>query len=509
MRIGWLVLAGLPVMACATAAGPSATPVPPSTVAGQFYPADPARLRAAIDGYLRDAIPPRSVDPVAIVVPHAGVVFSGQIAADGYRQLVGRRFDTVVILGANHTGRLDQRMAVFDGPSVSTPLGTTGVDRELAAAIVNAGVGAVFDSSAHEGEHSVAVQIPFVQSVLPHAKIVAIVVGSSDPVACVRFGRALAKLLTGRRAVLVASSDLSHYPAQRDAVPVDARTLEAVASLDPDTLGMTLVRSDEARPANLATSACGEGAIRVVMEAARSLGASRGTVVSYANSGDTISGEPGRVVGYGAVVFSRGERGSDVEALTHAATDTTSALDAADERVLLRLARETIVRYLASGTVPFPRGGSSKLLREAGVFVTLKKHGEMRGCVGRAQAQGTLVRLVSAMAFESAFRDGRFGPVRAAELGEIDIEVSVLTPPRQVEGPADIVVGRDGVILRVGDRSAVFLPQVAAEQGWNREQMLDNLAQKAGLSARAWRDKTAQLLTFRADVFSEATVGIR
>jgi len=506
MRIGWLVLTGLPLMACATAAGPSATPVPPSAVAGKFYPADPARLRAAIDGYLRDAIPPRPVEPVAIVVPHAGVVFSGQIAADGYRQLTGHAFDTVVILGANHTGRFDERMAVFDGPSVSTPLGTIGIDRELAAAIVNAGVGAVFDSSAHDGEHSIAVQIPFVQSVLPHANVVSIVVGSSDPATCARWGRTLATLLKGRRAVLVASSDLSHYPAQRDAVLVDARTLEAVASLDPDTFGSALSRTDEARPNNLATSACGEGAIRVVMEAARALGASRGTVVSYANSGDTISGESGRVVGYGAVVFSRGERGSDVEALARAAADVTRALDAADRRVLLRLARETIVRYLASGSVPFPRGGSSKLLREAGVFVTLKKHGEMRGCIGRLQAQGTLVRLVSAMAFESAFRDGRFEPVRAGELGEIDIELSVVTPPRQIAGPADVVVGRDGVLLRVGDRSAVLLPQVATEQGWNREQMLDHLAQKAGLSARAWRGKTAQLLTFQADVFSEATL---
>jgi len=506
MRIGWLVLTGLPLMACATAAGPSATPVPPSAVAGKFYPADPARLRAAIDGYLRDAIPPRPVEPVAIVVPHAGVVFSGQIAADGYRQLTGHAFDTVVILGANHTGRFDERMAVFDGPSVSTPLGTIGIDRELAAAIVNAGVGAVFDSSAHDGEHSIAVQIPFVQSVLPRANVVSIVVGSSDPVTCARWGRALAKLLKGRRAVLVASSDLSHYPIQRDAVLVDARTLEAVASLDPDTFGIALSRTDEARPRSLATSACGEGAIRVVMEAARALGASRGTVVSYANSADTILGEPGRVVGYGSVVLSRGEPGSDVKALARTAADATSPLDDADKRMLLRLARETLTRQLVSGTVPLPRGGSPRLLRETGVFVTLTKHGELRGCVGRLQPQGTLMRLVSVMSFESAFRDTRFEPVSAGELGEIDIEVSVLTPARRVAGPADIAVGRDGIVLRLGDRSAVFLPQVVAEQGWDREQALDNLARKAGLSTGAWRDKTAQLLTFRAEVFSETTL---
>jgi AmmeMemoRadiSam system protein A len=379
------------------------------------------------------------------------------------------------------------------------------IDRELAAAIVNESTDAIFDSSAHEGEHSIAVQIPFVQTVLPRAKIVPIVVGSSDAATCARFGRALAKTLKGRRTVLVASSDLSHYPAQPDAVVVDRHTLEAVASLDPDRLGRMFARTDDVRSGNLATRACGEGAIRVVMEAVRSLGAVRGTVVSYANSGDTVLGEPGRVVGYGAVVFSREEPGSDVAALTRAAPDATDALDAADRRLLLRLARETISRYLASDTVPLPRGGSPRLLRESGVFVTLKKHGELRGCIGRLQAQGTLVRLVSAMAFESAFRDPRFEPVRAGELGEIEIELSLLTPPRQVPGPADIVAGRDGVFLRVGTRSAVFLPQVAIEQRWTRDQMLDNLALKAGLPADAWRGKTAQLLTFQADIFSEAT----
>jgi AmmeMemoRadiSam system protein A len=138
------------------------------------------------------------------------------------------------------------------------------------------------------------------------------------------------------------------------------------------------------------------------------------------------------------------------------------------------------------------------------VFVTLHKHGELRGCIGRIVPEGPLIRLAAAMAMESAFRDPRFPPLQAREPSEIEIEISVLTPVKAVSGPQDIVAGRDGVVLRVGDRSAAFLPQIAVEQGWSRTEILDNLAVKAGLSARAWRDWHARVLTFQADVFAES-----
>jgi AmmeMemoRadiSam system protein A len=254
----------------------------------------------------------------------------------------------------------------------------------------------------------------------------------------------------------------------------------------------------------VSTCACGEGPIRVAIEAARSLGALRGTVISYANSGDMPIGDPGRVVGYGAVAFSRGTAGVDAAALSPVRADPAGALDAADKRILLRLARETITRFLRTETVPLPRGGSAKLLRESGAFVTLKSRGELRGCIGRIQAEGPLIRLIGMLALDSAFRDSRFKPVTADELKHLEIEVSVLTPLSSVPGPEAIQPGRDGVVLRLGARSAVFLPQVAAEQGWDRAEMLDQLAQKAGLSPGAWRDRRATFLTFRADVFDES-----
>jgi hypothetical protein len=475
----------------------------PPTVAGQFYPADPAALRAAIEGFLRDALPPRPDAPAALVVPHAGYIYSGQIAADAYRQAAGAGIDTVIILGTNHTNGSFRRVSVFDGDGYRTPLGVARVDRALAAALVTEG-GAVFDSTLHAREHSVEVQVPFVQHLFPNAAIVPVVVGAPDPESCRRFGRALAAQAVGRRVLIVASSDLSHYPERRVAAEVDRRTLQAIAGMRADELASMEREAAASEARGVSTCACGEGPIRVAIEAARSLGALRGTVISYANSGDMPIGDPGRVVGYGAVAFSRGTAGVDAAALSPVRADPAGALDAADKRILLRLARETITRFLRTETVPLPRGGSAKLLRESGAFVTLKSRGELRGCIGRIQAEGPLIRLIGMLALDSAFRDSRFKPVTADELKHLEIEVSVLTPLSSVPGPEAIQPGRDGVVLRLGARSAVFLPQVAAEQGWDRAEMLDQLAQKAGLSPGAWRDRRATFLTFRADVFDES-----
>jgi AmmeMemoRadiSam system protein A len=174
--------------------------------------------------------------------------------------------------------------------------------------------------------------------------------------------------------------------------------------------------------------------------------------------------------------------------------------------VLLRLARETIARYLDSGMVPLPRGGSPALLREAGVFVTLRKDGVLRGCVGRLLPEGPVLRLVSAMALEAAFADPRYERVGASELDSLDIEVSILSPVAAAPGPQAIVPGRDGVVLQADGRSAVFLPNVATEQGWSREELLDHLALKAGLRRGIWRTPGARLFTFQADAFAESAI---
>ncbi|MBE3132430.1 MAG: AmmeMemoRadiSam system protein B [Acidobacteria bacterium] len=472
-------------------------------VAGQFYPASAAALQQAIQAYLRDALPPKPERPVAMVVPHAGYVFSAQIAADAFRQAGAHKYDVVVIMGANHSAAGFDRIAILPGTGFRTPLGVVEIDRGVADSLIREDADCIFDQAAHAKEHSVEVQVPFVQQVFPGVKIVPVVVGVQDAAACIRFGRALAKVLKDRQPLIIASSDLSHYPSAREAPEVDRRTLEAIASLNPNTFRKEADAGMARGVPELVTTACGSAPIMAAMTAASGLGATRGVVVSYANSADVAVGDPRRVVGYGAVTFTTGERGTDTTALRKPmAAASTEPLDLADKQALLVLARETLNRFLTTDTLPLARGFSPRADRVQGAFVTLKKRGELRGCIGQIVGAAPLARVVSMMALEAALNDTRFDKVRASELASLEIEISALTPPKAVAGAHAVVVGRDGVILQKDGRSAVFLPQVATEQGWGREEMLDNLCQKGGLPAGCWKSG-ATLQTFQADVFSE------
>ena len=501
-----LVLASLGVNPAADPGLQVGQSVREPAVAGQFYPANAAHLTAALTAFLHDAVPPRTERPIAVLVPHAGYVYSGQIAADAFRQAAEYRYRTVVIIGTSHVGSGLGKIAVYPGAAFRTPLGTMPIDEDLRAMLLKEDPDCVADAAAHAGEHSVEVQVPFIQRLFPAAKIVPIVVGEADFELYVRFGRALARVAKDRQALIVASSDLSHYPSAANAAEVDRRTLEAVAALDAPRLQLTTREQMQRAIPALATCACGEGAIVATIAAAVALGATRGVVISYANSGDVTIGDPKAVVGYGAVVMTAGERGSDITALKPPPpVDASAPLEPRDKDALLVMARETIQRYLTTETVPLVRLDNARLLRSNGVFVTLRKRGVLRGCIGQIVPTAPLVRLTGLMALAAALNDTRFEPLRAEELSDIEIEVSLLTPLRPVASASAIVVGRDGVVLSKDGRSAVFLPSVATEEGWNRDQLLDNLCVKAGLPPGSWRAGT-QLSVFQADAFSEKAV---
>jgi len=474
-------------------------------VAGKFYPESAAKLRLAIEKFLQDAVPVKVKKPIAIIVPHAGYIFSGQICADGFKQVSNQKYDVIVILGTNHTSADFQRISLYPGNGFRTPLGTAQVEKNIISSLKKADpADCTLDKSLHESEHSVEVMVPFIQVVFPKAKIVPVVVGSQDMQTCIRFGQALAKVLKNKNALIVASSDLSHYPAAEDANIVDRETLAAIAKLEPAAFRATLQAHRDRKIPNLYTSACGEAPIIAAMTAAKSLGADGGVIISYANSGDVSVGERSRVVGYGAVALTVKEEGKDisVSAQPTAAAASTS-LTSSDKKALLAFARETLSRLFLTDTIPLARSFNANLQQPRGAFVTLKKKGELRGCIGRIIGDEPLGKLVGTMAIQAAFNDNRFSQLTANELNDIEIEISVLTPMKKVGGAADIVVGTDGVVLRKDSRSAVFLPQVATEQKWNREEMLDNLCRKAGLETGCWKEKT-QLSTFQAIVFSES-----
>jgi hypothetical protein len=497
-----LVVSAFAVYVVSGACGnPPPPEVRPAAVAGQFYPADPTKLKLAIEQFLKDS-PEVSVEkPVAIIVPHAGYIYSGQIGADAFRQVMGRQYDTVVILGVNHTTANFRGVSVGDYSAFRTPLGSIQVDEGIASALLSESKDCVRNREVHTTEHSIEVQVPFVQLLFPKARIVPVVIHPPDYDMCVRFGEALARVLKNRQALIVISSDLSHYPAYENAAKADRLTLETIASLEPARISSLMKQLDAP---NLETRACGEAAILAGITAAKALGARRAVVVGYANSGDTLIGDRSRTVGYGAVVISTGNTPSSTAALARPSPSSSATpLQNFEKKALLAFAREAIQRYLTTQTVPLARNVQPRMDVPQGAFVTLKKNGELRGCIGHIPSDMELVKTIGAMALQSAFNDSRFPPVQLDELKALEIEISALTPMRSIASPDQIVVGRDGVLMSKPNASAVFLPQVATENHWDRTEMLDNLCIKAGLSPGCWK-RDAKFQVFQAEVFSES-----
>jgi MEMO1 family protein len=472
--------------------------------AGRFYPGDPAKLRAAVLRFLADAVPAAAERPIAIVSPHAGYIYSGQIMADAFAQARGHAYQLIVLLGVNHTTPGFDGVAVFSGNGFRTPLGVAEIDTGAALRLVDRFPRAVLDTSVHREEHSIEVLVPFVQVVFPGVPILPVIVSLKDSAACARFGEILAQSLSDRKVLIVASSDLSHYPPYADAQRLDRNTLQAMASLDINRFVQVVRDQVSSGLTGLSTCACGEQTILAAMTTSTYLGASAGAVVSYANSGDALVGDRDRVVGYGAVVFHGGAPRSGDQSFPRIFSNIEPApLSPHQQLNLLNFARKSLTQFIETETLSLTRPADPLLYARQGAFVTLKRHGELRGCIGHMGDDLPLCHVVGRMALQAAFNDRRFPHLKDSELEEIAIEISVLTPLRPVAGPADIVVGRDGVMLRQSGRSAVFLPQVATEQGWNRDEMLGHLCRKAGLSETAWKDG-ASFYTFQAQVFSES-----
>lgn len=473
-------------------------------VAGKFYSSDPVRLRLGIEKYWKDARPKSVRNPLALLAPHAGYIFSGQICADAYRQTEGENYDLVVVLGTNHSLSELHKIGIYTQDEFCTPLGCMSIDsvarRELLAEYKE-GFSPI---PIHDREHSVEVQVPFIQVLLPKVRLLPLIIGSGDETLCKRLASAFVKILKGRKPLFIASSDLSHYPAAGEAKKIDGMTLQTIAGLDCNVLRQSL-HTDLVGVKNLGTKACGEAPLLVAMQTAKLFGATNGVIVSYAHSGDTILGDPEQVVGYGAVAFSPSLKVSASGSCKEkqlGEREKSAVLSPSDKQSLLHLARETLDRYFKTETLPFPRDFSQAASTFRGAFVTLIQRGKLRGCVGRVLSDLPLFQTVGKMAWAAAFEDTRFSPLNPGELSEVEMEISVLTPLQPIKKEEEIQIGRDGVHLRKGPITSVFLPQVAGEQGWNRRQLLENLCRKAGLENNCWRNN-ARLSIFQADVFHE------
>ncbi len=475
-----------------------------SVIAGSWYPGTAAALSRDLRSYLEAARPTAAEGRLlALIVPHAGYMYSGPTAAYSYKNIEGASISTVVMVGPSHRAYF-QGVAVYASGAWETPLGRTAVDQDLAQAIIQEDPEYIRDlPSAHAQEHSLEIQLPFLQHVLkPGFKIVPLMMFDHSLPACRRLAGALKRALAGRQEVLlIASTDLSHFHRDAQARKLDRVVEERVSCFDPEGLALAL---ESGR-----CEACGGGPMVAVMLAARELGADTAVVYRYQTSGD-VSGDRSQVVGYLAAGVYRStgdkEKGKEKRA-EETEGQGPDKLTGDEKRELFRIARAAVEAAVRKKPAPRAEPLTPRLGEKRGVFVTLKIGGQLRGCIGYIEPIKPLPVAVAEMAREAAVGDPRFPPVSESELSKLEYEISVLTPRRQIADPSEFIVGRHGIIVERGGRSGVFLPQVAPEQGWDRETTLSYLcAHKAGLPADAWRDKRTKLYVFEAEVLEEKDI---
>ena len=460
-------------------------------VSGTFYPSNPAVLRKMINDFLKAADPPEIKGRlIGLVEPHAGYVYSGGVAAYGYSLLKGRKFETVVVIGPSH--RLNYPgSSIYNIGDYKTPLGVVRIDRKLCDTIMAQDRSITYYAPLHREEHSVEVEIPFLQVTLGDFSLVPIVMGESSAEACRRLAGALTKACKGKDVLFIASSDMSHYYEYPIANLIDKKTNRIIEEFSPSKLLDKLASGE--------VEMCGGAPVATVMMVAKNLGADKATVLNYANSGD-VTGDKSRVVGYSAVAFFATAEGA--EKVT--AEDAGYLSDEA-RKELLKIARQAIIGYFDSGKVPEFEVKNEELKRKGGAFVTLKNSGRLRGCIGNFRSEEPLYVTVSKMAV-LATSDSRFisSPVTKQELADIDIEISALSPLRKIKSIDEIEMGKHGIYITRGFRSGCFLPQVAVETGWTKTEFLEHCSSnKAGLSPDAWKEEGTEIFVFTAEVFGE------
>jgi AmmeMemoRadiSam system protein A len=350
-----------------------------------------------------------------------------------------------------------------------------------------------FTPNAHAQEHSLEIQLPFLQTVMPQFKLVPLVMGEQDYSTCQWLAEALADAIRGKSVLVVASSDLSHFHSYDAAKSLDQIVLNNVQAFNPEGLDKSLAQGE--------CEACGGGAVITAMLTARLLGANESEVLFYANSGD-VTGDRSRVVGYMAAAFWKND-GKPADALENDSRKTGVDLGlSADEKAFLhKIAQEAIAAEYSGEKAKNHPVVSTTLKERRGAFVTLRKNGRLRGCIGHIQARLPLAETIKKMARAAAFEDPRFPPLDAEELDEVNIEISVLTPLRRVADVKEIEIGKDGIYINKDYHAGILLPQVASEQGWDRDAFLEHTCMKAGLPKDAWKNPDTEIYLFSADIF--------
>ncbi|MDO9549047.1 MAG: AmmeMemoRadiSam system protein B [Candidatus Marinimicrobia bacterium] len=477
----------------------------PAYNAGMFYPKSPVEIRHSIQNYF-DAVELKTVlnKPFGIISPHAGYPYSGPVAAYGFTALKNHHYDAVVVISPCHVDYFNFA-SIYDGDAYLTPLGKLVVDKSITKKLQTDDKRVQISSKGHvigmngRAEHSLEVQLPFIQIALGDVPVVPVVLGTMDWDVIQTLGQQLGKIAQTHDILIVASSDLSHFHSYGKCNKIDRQFMDILESFSVENLYKGLMTKS--------VEACGGGPIIALMLAAQMNNINHLEILNYANSGDVPFGDKSRVVGYMSAAVYKEINSKSKDVLMNDTQAKNRYLNTDEQEFLIQLAEDVIDACVKGNPIPEPKDIPAICREERGAFVTIEKHGQLRGCIGYILPVYPLYETVIEVAQSAALKDPRFNRVSPGELKDLEIEVSVLTIPEKIDDPSIIEVGKHGIIMKRGFYQGLLLPQVATDYGWDRVTFLEHTCQKAGLPRNAWKDKDTEISIFSAQVFNRKTLG--
>jgi len=458
-------------------------------VAGSFYSKNKKELSHHVEVLLKDAKTSSLKDIDAIIVPHAGYVYSAPTAAVAYKTLT-QKYKTIFIMGSSHYVWL-KGASIYSEGSYQTPLGRVKTNRSIVKKLMQNPL-FTYDATAHTKEHTLEVQLPFLQTLYgEELQIVPIIIGTTELQNIIELSKILKPYFEDKENLFVISTDLSHYPSYEDAQKIDMQTLNGVMSNRPQEFVNAMLKNEKSSTKNLMTSACGWSSLLTLMYMTQDK-PYKYELLKYTNSGESKYGDKKRVVGYGSLrVYQENQE---------------FFLTQSEKEKLLEIARVALYEAIIENkrVQIDPNVVPAKLKMHLGAFVTLNKNNNLRGCIGRFEPNQPLYEVIVDMAIASALQDTRFNKVTKEELKEIELEISVLTPRKKIESLDEIVIGKHGIYIQNGRKNGTFLPQVATEMHWGVQEFVEKCAtNKAGISLKELKD--TEIFTYEAIVFKLAS----
>jgi AmmeMemoRadiSam system protein B/AmmeMemoRadiSam system protein A len=460
-------------------------------VAGSWYPGTDAELSSTISSYFNAVNTTVDGTVQALIVPHAGWAYSGLVAASAFKQLHGRNFSTVMVIGPSHHEAFSG-VAIPNATHFKTPLGLVRISPKIKTLLLDKNFR--IDNVAHQPEHSIEIELPFLQKTLGDFELIPLLVGyQTDLKELKQIAESLKKVFNDKTLIVI-SSDFTHFGKNYGYVPFTNNLKDNLKQLD--SRAVSFIENFDASGFydyvdKTGDTICGARPITILLQMIQN-SSLEVKELAYDTSGRMIN-DYTNSVSYESIVFY-----------------TKNGLTDKDKKYLATLARQTLDMYVSSGEVPVINADSldKSLTRTQGCFVTLNENGNLRGCIGHIIPQVPLYKCIIENAVNAAVHDMRFTPVKPEELKDIEVEVSVLSIPSQLNfnSSDELLNGLrpnvDGVVLDYNGRQSTFLPQVW-EQVPQKENFLAQLCLKQGSIADCWKDSSLKVYTYTADVFHE------